>query len=260
MEDKDVSKNAEFSLRLEPVSANSDGVFYIYPESALGKTPVIIRVLDPDRLDYEADEARNFKFNVVATTGNGQEIRSAIEVVVTDSNDNIPEFEKKSYEFTVPEDAEAGAVIGVVKATDPDSGSYGEILYSIKGFGSEKFSVVPETGEIIVAACGADNEIIPLGESCLDYEDRKTFSLTYTATDGGGQTTTTNLFIKLEDTNDNHPKFDRREYKRVVKPSDTSFDPPLFIKATDKDGPLQGGGKVTYSILSINTDATVFQV
>ena len=41
--DNDVSKNAEFSLRLEPVSANSEGVFYIYPETALGKTPVIIR-------------------------------------------------------------------------------------------------------------------------------------------------------------------------------------------------------------------------
>ena len=41
--DNDVSKNAEFSLRLEPVSDNSNGVFYIYPETALGKTPVIIR-------------------------------------------------------------------------------------------------------------------------------------------------------------------------------------------------------------------------
>ena len=41
--DNDVSKNAEFSLRLEPVSTNSEGVFYIYPETALGKTPVIIR-------------------------------------------------------------------------------------------------------------------------------------------------------------------------------------------------------------------------
>ena len=35
--DKDVSKNAEFSLLLEPVSLNSEGVFYIYPEKALGK-------------------------------------------------------------------------------------------------------------------------------------------------------------------------------------------------------------------------------
>ena len=258
--DKDVSKNAEFRLVLEPVSGNSQDVFYIYPESAIGKTPVIIRVKNPDRLDYENEEARNFKFNVVAITPDEQLIRSAVEVIVTDSNDNIPTFAEKNYEFTVPESASAGTVIGVIQASDPDSGSFGEIIYSIKGFGSEKFSVVPETGEIIVAACGADNQITPYGESCLDYEDRKTFSLTYTATDGGGQTVTTNLVITLEDTNDNHPKFDRDEYTRVVRPGDTSFDPALIIKATDSDGPLQGGGKVSYNIASINTDVPVFQV
>ena len=258
--DRDVSKNAEFSLQLEPVSANSEGVFYIYPETALGKTPVIIRVRDPDRLDYENEAAKNFKFNVVAITPDGQRIKSEIEVVVVDANDNIPVFAEESYRFSVAEDAPAQQLIGVIQASDPDGGSFGEILYSIKGFGSEKFNVRPETGEIMVAACGAENEIIPLGKSCLDYEDRQTFSLTYTATDGGGQTTTTNLIIKLEDVNDNHPKFDRNEYRRVVRENDLFFDPPLFIKATDADGPLQGAGKVFYNIQSINTDATVFQV
>ena len=33
-------------------------------------------------------------------------------------------------------------------------GSYGEVVYSIRGFGSEKFSVSPTTGEITVASCG----------------------------------------------------------------------------------------------------------
>ena len=64
-----------------------------------GKTPVIIRVKDPERLDYENEEARNFKFNVVAVTPSGQQVKSEIEVVVTDSNDNIPQFQEKSYEF-----------------------------------------------------------------------------------------------------------------------------------------------------------------
>jgi len=258
--DKDVSKNAEFSLSLEAISPNSEGVFYVYPETAIGKTPVIIRVKDPERLDYENEEARNFKFNVIAEALNGNQIKSEITVVVTDSNDNVPQFSEKSYEFNVAEDAEAGESIGTIEAFDPDSGSYGEILYSIKGFGSEKFQVLPETGDISVASCGAENEIIPTGKSCLDYEDRKSFSLTYTATDGGGQTTTTNLVIRIEDVNDNHPEFGLNEYRRVVREGDSVFEPPLFIKATDSDGPLQGGGKVFYTIKSINTDATVFQI
>ena len=41
--DKDIANNAEFSLFLEPVSENSRDVFYVYPEKAIGKSPVIIR-------------------------------------------------------------------------------------------------------------------------------------------------------------------------------------------------------------------------
>ena len=89
-----------------------------------------------------------------------------------------------------------------------------------------------------MAACGADNEIIPRGEACLDFEERQTFSLTYTATDGGGQQTTTNLIINIEDVNDNPPRFDRGEYKRVVREGDVSFDPALIIKVCDLIGLL----------------------
>ena len=43
-----------------------------------------------------------------------------------DSNDNVPEFSESRYEFSVAEDAAAETVIGVIKAQDPDSGSFGE--------------------------------------------------------------------------------------------------------------------------------------
>ena len=69
-------------------------------------------------------------------------------MIVVDSNDNVPEFSETRYEFNVAEDAPAETVIGVIKAQDPDSGSFGEISYSIKGFGSEKFSVRQLTGEV----------------------------------------------------------------------------------------------------------------
>ena len=71
------------------------------------------------------------------------------QVIVVDSNDNVPEFPESRYEFSVAEDAEAETVIGVIQAEDPDSGSFGEISYSIKGFGSEKFSVRELTGEVM---------------------------------------------------------------------------------------------------------------
>ena len=60
------------------------------------------------------------------------QVRSAITVLVTDANDNTPEFPESVYEFSVAEDAPAGSPVGRIEAADPDSGSYGEILYSIK--------------------------------------------------------------------------------------------------------------------------------
>lgn len=253
--DKDINENAEFTLTLEPVGENTAGVFSVYPPKAVGKTPVIIRVTDPHRLDYENENARQFMFNVVAQTTTGETVTSLVEVIVTDSNDNTPLFKQQSYEFSVYEDAIADTPVGKIEAFDSDSGSFGEIRYSLKGFGSEKFQVKAETGDILVDSCNTGRQ-----SSCLDYENQKTFSLTYTATDGGSQTTTTNVFIRIIDVNDNHPKFENNEYRRIIHEGDFVFEPQLFVLATDADGPLQGGGKVFYTIASINTDATVFEI
>ena len=60
--------------------------------------------------------------------------------------------------------------------------------------------------------------------------------------------------------NDNHPVFALPEYRRELREGDTEFEPGLVVRTTDRDGPLQGGGTVFYSLQSINTDAPVFQV
>ena len=46
----------------------------------------------------------------------------------------------------------------------------------------------------------------------------------------------------------------------LIRLGDSTFEPPLVLKATDKDGPLQGDGRVFYSIKSINTDSVVFEM
>jgi hypothetical protein len=281
--DRDVGKNAEYRLFLEPVSPNmAADIFSVYPLTAIGKSPVTIRVQNPARLDYEDPAAgRQFVFNVVAEpvggSSGGSVVRSEITVVVTDSNDNAPRFVDPEtatllgggggggYEFVVPENAAPSTILGQIRAADPDSGSFGEVTYSLKGFGAEKFTVDPVSGEVAVAACGDSEEVVVTSSSspsCLDYESQASYSLTYTATDGGGQTVTTGLTVRLEDVNDNHPQFEQAAYRRVVREGESVFEPPLVIHATDKDG---GGGSaaaagVFYTIRSINTDATVFVI
>ena len=82
---------------------------------------------------------------------------------------------------------------GQITATDADSGRFGQVEYDLRGFGAEKFRVNPETGEIFVDGCGSGGESdvgsseTSADSSCLDFESQKSYILTYTGTDGGGQ-------------------------------------------------------------------------
>ena len=59
--DGDVGDNAQFTLSLEDIFG-SRGVFSVFPEIAVGRTPVIIKIADATRLDYEDPQASNFLF------------------------------------------------------------------------------------------------------------------------------------------------------------------------------------------------------
>ena len=81
-------------------------------------------------------------------------------------------------------------LLGQITATDADSGRFGQVEYALRGFGAEKFRVNGETGEIFVNGCGESENGTSSGDSsdsCLDFESQKSFVLTYTGTDGGGQ-------------------------------------------------------------------------
>jgi hypothetical protein len=66
----------------------------------------------------------------------------------------------------------------------------------------------------------------------LDYETQKSYSLTFEARDGGGRVSTANLFIEVEDVNDNSPVFEQREYSRTVREGANSFQPQLFVRVS----------------------------
>lgn len=80
-------------------------------------------------LDYETK--RDYTFNVAATDGGGRETTAAVKIFVEDVNDNDPNFEKNQYSGSVAENVKVGHVVGVVKATDADSGPRGRVLYAI---------------------------------------------------------------------------------------------------------------------------------
>uniref|UniRef100_A0A0K2TEW9 Cadherin23like [Nasonia vitripennis] n=1 Tax=Lepeophtheirus salmonis TaxID=72036 RepID=A0A0K2TEW9_LEPSM len=180
VQDNDSSMNAAFELAL-----NRPGPFSVHPKKAIGKTPVILRVSNPELLDYESPGKNNYKIQINAIQNQSILSNCTINIIVTDSNDNAPTFSKDFYQFSVEENAPAGKSIGFITAFDLDSGSFGQVKYNLKGFGADKFRVNDESGELFINTCMTDTQF--WRESCLDYETQEFYFLTYTGTDGGNQ-------------------------------------------------------------------------
>ena len=89
--------------------------------------------------------------------------RTELFVDVGDVNDNDPIFDQKLYEFSINKSEPIAYQIVIVSATDRDSGTNGELRYSIiSGIGKGSFSLDPNTGGVSVA-------------SILDYKIRTRF-------------------------------------------------------------------------------------
>jgi protocadherin-16/23 len=70
----------------------------------------------------------------VVATDNGLPPGSAaatVNVFVNDANDNDPVFTRDVYQFTIEENLEKGALVGVVSATDKDLDANAALRYSL---------------------------------------------------------------------------------------------------------------------------------
>ncbi|XP_026328265.1 cadherin-23 isoform X1 [Hyposmocoma kahamanoa] len=241
VEDYDIGQNSKYNLRLKN-EFNSEGVFSISTNNGEGRTPITIKVKDSSKLDYDVDDEqkRIFIFDIIASV-DGEDVSSArVNIKLLDMNDNAPVFNEPSYKFNVLENATIGTKIGDVHATDRDYGIFGEIEYTLTGFGSNMFKTDKNMGGLYVA-------------HNLDYEKQKSYSLTIFAKDGGGKGSTASIFVDVIDVNDNAPIFEASDYSRTIRDGATSFEPQFVIRANDADGPLQGNGRIKYTLESDNS-------
>lgn len=239
--DRDSIANSKYNLSLRNIQ-NSENTFMISPTYGVGRTPLVVKVRDSSKLDYDvADEnEKKFVFDIVASV-HGQEMAfSRITVQLEDVNDNAPKFSAQSFNIEVKENVEEGTQIADIKAIDNDSGKFKIITYFLKGFGSENFYTDRNTGGVYL-------------KRKLDYEAQKSYSMALVAVDGGGKESNANLFVNIIDVNDNHPMFESLEYTRTIREGATVFEPQFFVRAFDVDGISQGGGRIMYSIDSENS-------
>lgn len=148
---------------------------------------------------------------------------AVVNVNISDSNNNAPVFEKRSYKGRVWENAQIGTSVLKVKAKDDDTGINAKISYSFARPVSE-FSIDSDSGVIRTAAA-------------LDKETKGSYTLTITATDHGKPPLKKNafVFIRVKDVNDNAPEFKQKKYYAKVREDVRPGYLVTTVSAVDKD-------------------------
>lgn len=73
---------------------------------------------------------------------------SDVIVNILDANDNSPVFSSSEFSYTIQEDLAPGSLIAKLSATDKDSGDFGRIQYTLRGFGTDKFGTDLHNGNL----------------------------------------------------------------------------------------------------------------
>uniref|UniRef100_A0A8B9HJZ9 FAT atypical cadherin 1a n=1 Tax=Astyanax mexicanus TaxID=7994 RepID=A0A8B9HJZ9_ASTMX len=183
------------------------------------------------KLDHES--TKWYQLTLQAQTENeGIEVISSVDISiqVKDINDNQPLFEANPYEAVVAENLPAGTSVIQVKATDLDSSTNGQVVYSLDAVQdsaeiAELFAVNSETGWVTT-----------LKE--LDREKRDRYTVAVLASDRGDKvqlTASTKVDVTVADVNDNPPRFTAEIYKGTVSEDDPPGGVIAILSTTDAD-------------------------
>ncbi|XP_067289950.1 protocadherin Fat 3 isoform X6 [Pseudorasbora parva] len=195
-------------------------------------------------LDYEKQQFYNLSV-VAEDMGFPVKLRteSYLEVEVIDVNENLnePYFSEYAVRGTVKENSRHGTSVLQVTAQDDDKGRDGVIRYSIKARnGLGRFSIDEETGMIYTTGT-------------LDCETQDSYWLTVYATDRGvvPLSATIEVFIQVEDVNDNAPLTSEPIYNPYVMENSPKDVPVVRIQAQDPDV-TASDSRLTYRITAGN--------
>ncbi|XP_025029325.1 protocadherin gamma-A6 [Python bivittatus] len=164
----------------------------------------------------------------------------AIEVEITDINDNAPHFPLWEQELEISEASTPGFRVPLTEAQDPDLGINSIQSYQLRG--SSHFSLDTQIGKN-----GFRHTELIL-EKFLDREEQSVYNLLLTASDGGDpiQSGTAEIKVIVLDANDNAPVFSQHIYEVNVKENIPKGSIIATVHATDLDEGLNG--EVKYSL------------
>ncbi|XP_067654493.1 protocadherin Fat 4-like [Haliotis asinina] len=204
-------------------------------------------------VDYENLVSGNLDVVLHVGDAAGHTVTQALDIVVTDVNDNTPVFSKAVHRVHVAENSTGETLLLTLTVTDADSGTNGLFTFNISDGNNDG----------LFRLDGDD-----LYVNVVDYESASsidfTYSLTVTAVDHAADARTGVTVVIVEVTPENEfaplwssPSVDgARYFPSVVVDEDVSPDYDVVtVTATDAD--LGEDGEVTYSITSVVSDMGV---
>ena len=214
-----------------------------------------VRLLVMSALDRET--LPEHRLMLVAHDSGVPSLSSSLLIIVDvdDANDNRPVFDRSEYDVTVPETAEVGDEVAVVRAVDADADANGRVRYrfSERGRGREDFRLDERSGIVVVGRR-------------LDFSRQSEYRLGVLAEDDGvgGLASFAMLTVRVLDENDHVPVID--VHTATEDSSHVTVDLPrhdsagvverfvAHVSVTDDDG--GDNGRVTCQLDTSPVDVT----
>ncbi|XP_054647394.1 protocadherin Fat 4 isoform X1 [Dunckerocampus dactyliophorus] len=186
----------------------------------------------------DREEQAFYHLKVVARAGDitGE---AFVNITVKDLNDNAPHFIHSVEHVSAVENWSTGHVIFQAKASDPDEGTNGVVVYSLKQNPKGLFHIHEKHGLITLTG--------PLEVTTTSYE------IEVLASDTGvpRHTSSLVLIVSVYDVNDNSPVFDQLSYEVAISEAEPVNSRFFKVEATDRDSGLNG--EIMYDIVGGNT-------
>ncbi|XP_030630734.1 cadherin-related family member 1 [Chanos chanos] len=232
--DSDQGANAKFKLRL----VGPGRILRVVPQTVLNEAQVTIIVENSAAIDYEKYQFLTFKLMAVEIdTPERFSATADIVIHLLDTNDNSPKFSSEYYIARIPENSPGGSNVVSVTATDPDSGLWGQVKYSIYGRGADLFLIHPTSGIIYTQPWAT-----------LDAEMRSKYNFYVKAEDTEGKYSLAEVFVTVLDLNDHPPNFNENILEKTMV-----IGAPVKIEAVDDDAE-EPNNVIEYSIMKADPD------